>query len=249
MARTDRLFRLLDTLRRLPAPVTAARLAAETGVSPRTLYRDIETLRAGGALIDGAPGYGYTLTEDSALPPQTFTREEIEALLLGLAEVPHRGDRALAAAADTALAKIIATLPDRQQRQAQHAAVMVRRWERPAAPVTDMALVRQAIWDERAIDIGYVDAQGAETLRRILPLATVYLDQSIMLLAWCCLRQDFRKFMADRIVRSSLADDVFRPRRAGLLREYLAILQGGDNRGQADAIVTRRRMGIDAGQR
>ncbi|MFZ3581221.1 helix-turn-helix transcriptional regulator [Loktanella sp. DJP18] len=196
-------------------------------MSPRTLYRDIDTLRAGGALIDGAPGYGYTLTEDSALPPQTFTREEIEALLLGLGEVPHRGDRALAAAAATALAKIIATLPDRQQRQAQHAAVMVRWFERPAAPATDMALIRQAIWDERAIDIRYSDATGAATARRVLPLATVYIDMSITLLAWCCLRHDFRMFKADRIGSATLTDDSFRPRRAGLLRDYLTVLQGG----------------------
>ena len=133
MARTDRLFRLIDALRRLPPPVTAAQLAAETEVSPRTLYRDIDTLRRGGALIDGAPGYGYTLTEDTALPPQTFTQEEIEALVLGLAEAQHRGDPALSAAADTALGKIIATLPDRMQRQAQHAAIMVRRVERSVA--------------------------------------------------------------------------------------------------------------------
>ena len=55
MARADRLFRLLDALRRLPNPVTAAQLARETEVSERTLYRDIEALRAGGALIDGEP--------------------------------------------------------------------------------------------------------------------------------------------------------------------------------------------------
>ncbi len=42
--------------RRPPAPVTAQRLAAETGVSLRQLYRDIASLRAGGALIDGAAG-------------------------------------------------------------------------------------------------------------------------------------------------------------------------------------------------
>lgn len=56
MARMDRLMRLMDTLRRLPQPVTAARLSEETGVSLRQLYRDIATLRAGGALIDGAAG-------------------------------------------------------------------------------------------------------------------------------------------------------------------------------------------------
>ena len=64
MARADRLFRLLTALRMLPQPVAAARLAGETGVSERTLYRDIDALRAGGALIDGAAGVGYVLTED-----------------------------------------------------------------------------------------------------------------------------------------------------------------------------------------
>lgn len=227
MARTDRLFRLLTALRRLPAPVTAARLAADTGVSLRTLYRDIDTLRAGGALIDGAPGYGYTLTEDSALPPQTFTRTEIEALVLGLSEVHHRGDKALADAADTALAKIIATLPDRLQRQAQHAVVQVRRFEQIKRPTADLSLIRQACWDETALDITYSDAQGAESTRRILPLSIVYLDHAVMLLAWCGLRQDFRKFMADRISTATLTSDSFRPRRVTLLRDYLRHLQGG----------------------
>ena len=109
MARPDRLFRLLDTLRRLPQPVTAERLAEEMEVSPRTLYRDIGALRAAGARIEGEAGLGYCLTEDPALPPQMFTRLEVEALMLGLAEVRLAGDPALARAAEAAGAKIIAT--------------------------------------------------------------------------------------------------------------------------------------------
>jgi predicted DNA-binding transcriptional regulator YafY len=112
MARTDRLFRLLQALRVLPAPVTAARLAAETGVSLRTLYRDIESLRASGAVIEGERGFGYRLIEDGALPPQMFSRIEIEALVLGLSQVRHMSDPALAQAASAALAKVAATLPD-----------------------------------------------------------------------------------------------------------------------------------------
>lgn len=106
-------MRLLDALRRLPKPVTATRLAAETEVSTRQLYRDIATLRAGGVLIDGTAGYGYTLTEDPALPPQSFSRLEIEALMLGVASLGDFGDEALATAGRNALARIVATLPDR----------------------------------------------------------------------------------------------------------------------------------------
>jgi biotin operon repressor len=67
MSRSDRLLRLLHALRSLPAPVTAARLAAETGVSVRQVYRDVGALRAAGGRIDGEAGYGYALAEDPAL--------------------------------------------------------------------------------------------------------------------------------------------------------------------------------------
>ena len=99
MARSDRLLRLLHTMRTMPAPITAARLAEETGVSPRSLYRDIDALRAAGAQIEGERGYGYRLVEDPALPPQTLDEVEIEALALGLAEVSALGDPILARAA------------------------------------------------------------------------------------------------------------------------------------------------------
>ena len=222
MPRADRLFRLLSALRTLPRPATAARLAEETGVSPRQLYRDIEALRAGGALIDGAPGFGYTLTEDPALPPQMLTRIEVEALAIGLAEVRLAGDPALAAAADSALAKIVATLPDRVQAQALHTAHQVFRFERrPAAPL-HMATVRQAIWDERALSIAYTDKSGSPSTRTIWPLSVVFFDRSLLCMAFCQLRQDFRNFHIDMMTEVTPLDEYFRPRRVPLLRQMLA---------------------------
>lgn len=225
MARADRLFRLLTALRMLPQPVTAARLAEETGVSLRTLYRDIEALRAGGALIDGAAGLGYSLTEDPALPPQMFARLEVEALVLGLAEVRMAGDPALARAAESAMAKITATLPERVQRQAIHAVSQTYRFERrPPAPA-HMALVREACWEEEALDIAYADLSGAVTQRRIWPLSVVYMDRALMLLAFCCLRQGFRRFHINRMSEVTRSGDHFRPRRVALLRQFLAELR------------------------
>jgi predicted DNA-binding transcriptional regulator YafY len=227
MSRPDRLFRLLHALRTLPQPVTAARLAAETEVSERTLYRDIDTLRAGGALIDGAAGLGYTLTEDPALPPQMFTRLEVEALVLGLAEVRIAGDPALARAAEAAMAKITATLPERVQRQAIHAVSQTYRFERRAAAPAHLGLIREACWDERALDIRYLDRDGSLTDRRIWPLSVVFLDRTLLVLAWCCLRQDFRRFHVQKMEQVRIADESFRPRRVPLLRAFLAQLRGG----------------------
>ncbi|WBU53269.1 YafY family protein [Paracoccus sp. SCSIO 75233] len=223
MARSDRLMRLMDTLRRLPPPITAGRLAAETGVSRRQLYRDIATLRAGGALIDGEAGVGYRLVEDTALPPQSFSRLEIEALRLAVEALPRIGDDALVDAAEGALSRIIATLPDRQAQEIAHAALrsFTARAERQE-PSVDMALVRCACWEERELAITYRDLQERISERVIRPLGLSYSERSLMLLAWCCLREDFRIFHCNRIAAAALTGQSFRPHRAALLRRYVA---------------------------
>ena len=94
-------------------PVTALTLAEAMSVSERTVYRDIQSLRDAGAQIEGEAGYRFSLVEDPALPPQVFTREEIEALVVGLKEVHAIADPALAKAAEHAMANSHATLPPR----------------------------------------------------------------------------------------------------------------------------------------
>lgn len=226
MSRSDRLFRLLHALRMLPTPVTAARLAEETGVSVRSLYRDIGALRAGGALIDGEAGVGYRLTEDPALPPQMFTRLEVEALVLGLGEVRQVGDPLLAKAAEAAMAKIIATLPERVQRQAIHTVSQTYRVEkRPSAPA-HIALLREASWQEREVEMTYADDEGRTSRRRIWPLSIVYLDRTLMCLAFCTLRQDFRRFHLYRMSGLVQTEASFRPRRVPLLRAFIAQMRG-----------------------
>ncbi|MTH76602.1 helix-turn-helix transcriptional regulator [Paracoccus aestuariivivens] len=226
MSRTDRLMRLMDALRRLPAPVTAARLADETGVSLRQLYRDIATLRAGGALIDGEAGVGYCLTEDPALPPQSFSRLEIEALLLAISGLQTLGDETLSRAGEDALARIIATLPESQGRHAMHATMRLFRAnaQRPATRI-DMDLLRQSLWDEQSLLIDYLDLRDRPSTREIWPLGMSYSDNSITLLAHCQLRGDFRVFHVPRIQTMQRGPTSFRPRRVALLRDYVTARQ------------------------
>lgn len=224
MARPDRLLRLLQAMRLLPAPVTAARLAEETGVSLRSLYRDIDSLRAAGARIDGERGYGYRLTEDHALPPQAFARDEIEAIVLGMAQVKSMGDAKLAAAAQSVLAKIAAILPDDRVLHLQHAVSRVYQPDATAHAAAGIDIIRDACWNEQALTIGYKDAGDITTARTIWPLALVYSGPTLTLLAHCCLRDDFRMFRVERIANATPADAHFRPQRAALLRDYLARL-------------------------
>ncbi len=222
MPRSDRLFRLLHALRVGTPPITAASLSEETGVSPRQIYRDIAALRAAGARIDGEAGYGYALEEDPALPPQSFSRLEIEALLLGLGEVRQSGDTALAQAANSVATKVIARLTERQAREAAHAVLRVYRHKPRLVPASTLGVLREAAWDERAVDIAYRDGDGHVTRRRVWPLAVAFLDEVLLLVAWCCLRRDFRRFRLERIEEAAATTESFRPRRVPLLRDYVA---------------------------
>ena len=225
MPRSDRLLRLLQAIRTMSAPITAARLADETGVSVRALYRDIDALRAAGANIEGERGYGYRLVEDAALPPQSLDRDEIEVLALGLAEVRAWGDPALTKAADSVLAKVAATLPDARERQLIHAIARVFRPEPRYTGAIDLSALRAACWQEEAVWLRYGNAEGDSTERVIWPLALVYNESCVTVLAWCCLREDFRMFRTDRIFNIRLEGTSFRPRRVVLLRAYVAQLQ------------------------
>lgn len=225
MSKATRLIQLLHELRMHSPPVTAQTLAQAMTVSERTIYRDIDALRSAGAVIDGEAGFGYTLTEDPALPPQMFSHDEIEALVLGLREVREIADPALADAAESALAKLRATLPDRLKSRLEHAVLYAKRFhERPEIGI-DPAQIRRAAWEEVALDLAYVDQQDRATKRRVYPLSIIYFDQTLVLLAWCCLRQADRMFRLDRIQSVTTTDESFRPRRVPLLRDAIAQIQ------------------------
>ena len=125
MRRADRLFQIIQLLRRHSRPVTADAIAEELETSKRTIYRDIATLIGQGAPIEGEAGVGYILRPGFVLPPLMFSDDEIEALVFGLRWSAARGDDPLAAAAKDALAKITAGLPGRLRDAATDVGLLV----------------------------------------------------------------------------------------------------------------------------
>lgn len=82
MSRSERLLALLQLLRGHRYAITGSELASQLGISLRTLYRDIATLQAQGAHIEGEAGIGYVLRPGFMLPPLMFSEEELDALVL-----------------------------------------------------------------------------------------------------------------------------------------------------------------------
>lgn len=221
MSKSDRLLQCMQVLRTLPAPVKAHDLAQQLEVSLRTVYRDIDSLRSAGAMIDGEAGYGYTLIEDPALPPMMFNLDEVEALVLGLREVEQIADPVLANAATNVLSKVAAGLPKNLQNELRHSVLHVKHFApRPEIHI-DVAEFRKQTRAEQELAIAYTDAHGAETERVILPLSIVYMMDKLVVIAFCQLRQDFRAFRMDRIASFSQTGISFKPRRVSMLRKAL----------------------------
>jgi len=220
MDKTQRLFSVMDALRRHRRPVRAAALAAEQGVSVRTLYRDIQTLIGLGAPIDGEAGVGYMLKPGFFMPPLMFSSEELEALVLGARWVQAQPDAGLAGAARNALGKIATASPHDLRDRIRDTGLwpVLMRGTSDAMPV--LGLVRAAMRQETALHIAYADESGNQSDRDIWPVQLAYYEGKQIIVAWCVMREAFRHFRTDRIVRAAATEQRYGRRRLELTREW-----------------------------
>lgn len=224
MSRTQRLFELLQILRRHHYPITGKQLAETLNISLRTLYRDIATLQAQGASIEGEPGLGYVLRPGFILPPLMFSEEEIEALVLGSRWVAARTDKKLRLAAKNVLAKISAILPEDLRQQLEYSGLLI-------GPVKtaienndeNEALIRHAIRRQYKIQMTYIDVKDNKSQRLIWPLALGFFEEVHVIVAWCELRLDFRHFRTDRIAQLTELETRYPKHRQTLLKKWREI--------------------------
>jgi predicted DNA-binding transcriptional regulator YafY len=217
MRRADRLFQIIQILRRTSNPVTAEALAAELGTSKRTVYRDIADLIGQRVPIQGEAGVGYVLRAGLDLPPLMLTPDEIEAAVLGAQWVARHSDATLARAAADLIAKIGAVVPEQLRPYVLEPATDTPPARNLVADGLDMARVRAQIHAGRKIALRYRDEQGRESERVVWPVTVGYLETVRHLIAWCELRQDFRSFRTDRVTAAGFLDDRY-PERPGALR-------------------------------
>ena len=220
MRRADRLFQIIQVLRRTRRPLTADAIAAELETSKRTIYRDIATLIGQRVPIRGEAGMGYILEKGFDLPPLMLTPDEIEAAVLGAQWVALNADPVLARAAEDLMAKIADTVPERLRPFVlEPASRAPRPWSREPDRI-DMSRTRSQIHEGRKIRLRYRDEQGRDSERVIWPIAIGYHDAVRILAAWCELRHDFRSFRTDRVVEADYLDDKYPERREALRAKW-----------------------------
>jgi predicted DNA-binding transcriptional regulator YafY len=215
--RAERLFQIVQILRRARRPVTAAELADELEVSKRSVYRDVAGLIGQRTPIRGEAGIGYVLDDAFDMPPLMLTPDEIEAAVLGAQWVARHGDPVLARAAEDLVAKIAATVP------AHLRAFVLEPVSATPPPYSmpqdglDIGAVRTAIRGQGKIALRYRDVEGTVSRRTIWPIAIGYFQHARVLVGWCEIREDFRSFRTDRIEAAIFLDARF-PERASTLR-------------------------------
>ena len=218
MRRADRLFEIIQILRRVRRPVSAQVIADELEVSKRSVYRDIATLTAQRVPIRGEAGIGYVLEEGFDMPPLMLTAEEIDAAVLGALWVSTRAEPELARAAENLIAKIEAITPRPLRRHIAAAAMSVRPVSPASEDKVDAAMLRQAILEGRKVSLGYRDGDGKESKRVVWPVLLGYRDEGRILAAWCELRQGFRYFRTDRMTFAEALEQRY-PESRGSLKD------------------------------
>jgi len=221
MRRADRLFQIVQLLRRRRTVTTAREIARKLEISERTVYRDVSDLVLAGTPIDGEAGVGYRIRPGYDLPPLMFDREEIQALVLGVRIVRQVGDPALARASESILSKVATVLPKELEPLLAETRLFATTRVRGSHAADALAVTREGLTSQRRIRMRYTDERGEATERTVRPLGVFFWGKTWTLAAWCEMRVGFRNFRLDRVGEAALLDR-FEEEPGRTLRDLLA---------------------------
>ncbi|MGI9611801.1 MAG: helix-turn-helix transcriptional regulator [Acidimicrobiales bacterium] len=207
MNRTDRLYALVEELRAAaPRWRSASSLAEHFEVSRRTIERDLSALQQSGVPIYATPGRrgGYALDLQHTLPPLNLSAAEVAAVAAALAV---DSSTPFTHAGRTALQKILAVLREVDAEGTRELAARIRLFDDGAAGPRPLASVEQAIVEQRAVEIHYVDKTGEFTARTVEPAAVLGVRPHWYLWGYCRLREAPRAFRLDRIGSATILDE------------------------------------------
>lgn len=185
---------------------TARELAERFEVSVRTIYRDIDVLSGAGIPVYTETGRngGIHLLSDFILDKTIISaqeKQEILSSLQGLAVInsEHKKD---------IMEKLSALF---QIHSADWIEVDFSRWGDKPQDNKKFEILKTAVIQNRCIKIFYADSYGKDNERIIQPLKLFYKSKDWYLKAYCRLKQDFRMFKLNRILKWELLEERFLP--------------------------------------
>ncbi len=205
ISRFDRIVAILIQLQSKRV-VRAQELADRFGVSLRTIYRDIRSLEASGVPIRGEAGSGYSLMEGYRLPPVMFTKEEAASFIAAEKLMQQFTDRALGASHESAMYKVKSVLKGQQKDwidSIAHQILITPNQELFNEHVPDaLEILFESLAARKRVYMKYKAFFSEEpSAREMEPVGLFHENNHWYIMAFCLLRNDYRQFRTDRIIR------------------------------------------------
>ena len=195
--------------------IGAQELADMFEVSPRTIYRDIDTINMAGIPVFSSSGVGggFEIMENYKMDRKVFSTTDLSTILMGLSSMSNmmRGDELV-----NALAKVKSFIPANRAKEIELKANQIHidlsPWmgNRNVQPYLEM--IKSALQESRLLHFEYADRHGNKTSRTAEPYQLVLKGNHWYWQGYCYKRNDFRLFKLSRMSNLQVQEENFIPR-------------------------------------
>jgi predicted DNA-binding transcriptional regulator YafY len=195
--------------------IGAQELADMFEVSPRTIYRDIDTINMASIPVSSTSGVGggFEIMQKYKIDRKVFSTADLSAILMGLSGLSNmiRGDELL-----NALAKIKSFIPaDRAkdiELKANQIYIDLSPWMGNRNIQPYLEIVKTALQESKLLSFEYTDRFGNKTTRTAEPYQLVLKSSNWYMQGYCYKRRDYRLFKLSRISNLQMQEETFTPR-------------------------------------
>ena len=195
--------------------LAAQELADMFEVSPRTIYRDMETINRAGVPVYSTSGVGggFEIMRKYKIDKKAFSTADLSAILMGLSGLSTmiRGDEVV-----NALAKVKSFIPAERAKdielRANQVSIDLSPWTGNRSMQTSLEIIKTALLESKLLSFAYVDRFGNTSARTAEPYQLVLKDSHWYLQAYCLMRNDFRLFKLSRMSNLHMQEESFIPR-------------------------------------
>lgn len=204
LKKLDRVTAILTQLQSKPV-VRAQDLAKKFEVSIRTIYRDVKTLENAGIPIIGEAGSGYSLMEGYKLPPVMFTKEEVLSFITAEKLMQKFLHESLGQHYQSAMEKVRSVLKYSDKNLIENIEKQIDVFN--YHPKTEdrirniIPIILESIAEKKQLTLEYETVDGKISTRTIEVVGVFFEFNFWYIMAFCTLRNDFRQFRVDRILK------------------------------------------------
>ena len=192
--------------------IGAQELADMFEVSPRTIYRDIDTINMAGVPIRSIPGIGggFEIMPKYKVDKNVFSATDLSAILMGLSNLSNliRGNEIV-----NALAKVKSFIPANRAKdielKANQVCIDLSPWIGNRDAQNNLEIIKTALQDYRLISFEYLAHHGMKTIRTVEPYQLVFKSGHWYFQGYCHIRNDFRLFRLSRISNLQMKEETF----------------------------------------